>query len=196
MTNLPPIALLILSYLVGSISPAYVFGRTLHGIDLRKTGSGNLGARNAGRTLGRPVGVAVWLLDMAKGAAVVGLARALGHGVPVAVACGAAAVAGHNWPIFHRFRGGRGASTAMGATLILLPLEMAIGFALWVIISLTSGSLYLGGLVAHPAAVGLALVFGRTGVLAFSPLLVAVPLMLRHLPALIRMIRDRSLKLP
>jgi glycerol-3-phosphate acyltransferase PlsY len=194
--TLHPIVLLVVSYLVGSISPAYLFARAMRGIDLRETGNRNLGARNAARTLGRPVGVAVWLLDMAKGAAAVGLAQVFGHGTLVAIACGAAAVIGHNWPIYYGFRGGRGASTAMGAVFVLLPLEMAIGLALWVLISLVSGSLYLGGLIAHPAMVGLALAFGKTGVLAFSPLLVAIPLMLRHIPALIDMTRKRALRLP
>jgi len=189
-------ALLAVSYVIGSISPAYVFARALRGIDLREVGSRNLGARNAARILGRPFGVGVWLLDMTKGAGPVLLAAALGAPVAARLACGAAAVAGHNWPIWHRFRGGRGASTVMGATFVLLPAEMTIGLALWVVVSLRSGSLYLGGLVAYPTTVALAYLFGASGLLAWSPLVIAIPLMLRHVPALAAQIRARSLRLP
>lgn len=194
--TLRPIALLLLSYGIGSVSPAYILGRSMRGIDLRAVGSLNLGARNAGRILGRRVGVAVWVLDMAKGAAAVILSRLLGAPLPLAVACGAAAVCGHNWPVFHGLRGGRGASTVMGATFALLPIEMAIGLGLWVIVSHVSKSLYLGGLVAHPVTVGLAFLFGSTGVRAWSPLLIALPLMVRHVPAVVHQIRRRRLRLP
>jgi glycerol-3-phosphate acyltransferase PlsY len=196
MEALGPVVLLIGSYLLGSISPAYIFGRCMRGIDLREVGSRNLGARNAARTLGRPVGVTVWLLDMAKGAAAVIASTRLGAPLPLAIGCGAAAVCGHNWPLFHGLRGGRGASTVMGATFALLPLEMAAGLALWVAVSHFSKSLYLGGLIAYPATTALALFAGRPGARAWSPLLIALPLMLRHVPAVVEQVRTRKLRLP
>lgn len=196
MVALRAVALIVGSYVLGSISPAYLLARTLKGIDLRDVGSRNLGARNAARTLGRPAGVLVWLLDMAKGAAAVIVSTRLGAPLPLAVASGAAAVFGHNWPIFHGFRGGRGASTVMGATFALLPVEMAAGLALWVGVSHVSKSLYLGGLIAYPATTALALLRGQTGVRAWSPLLIALPLMLRHVPAVVEQIRGRKLHLP
>jgi glycerol-3-phosphate acyltransferase PlsY len=133
---------------------------------------------------------------MAKGAAAVLLSTRLGAPLPLAVACGAAAVCGHNWPVFHGFRGGRGASTVMGAAFALLPLEMAAGLALWVCISHFSKSLYLGGLIAYPATTALALALGKSGVRAWSPLLIALPLLLRHVPAVAEQIRSRKLRLP
>jgi glycerol-3-phosphate acyltransferase PlsY len=184
------------SYLVGSISPAYAFGRSMKGIDLRLVGGGNLGARNAGRELGVAVGVAVWVLDMAKGAAPALSARLLGLPPEVAVAAGAAAVAGHNWPVFLGFRGGRGASTAMGAAFAIAPVGMLVGLAVWVIVSRISRSFYLGGLAAFPAAAAAAFARGCTGVVALSPLLVAVPLAVRHIPAAIQHIRDRNPHIP
>jgi len=184
------------AYVLGSISPAYLFGRTLRGIDLRDIGSRNLGARNAGRELGRPVGVTVWILDMAKGAAAVALARAAGGGTALEIACGACAVAGHNWPAWHGLRGGRGASTAMGAVFVILPIEMAIGLGVWTLISLVSGSLYLGGIVAYPLTCVLALLWGNTGARASSPLLIALPLFARHIPAVVEQIRSRKVHLP
>jgi glycerol-3-phosphate acyltransferase PlsY len=196
MDALRPVALLVGSYLLGSISPAYLLARGLRGIDPREVGSRNLGARNVARTLGRPFGVLVWFLDMAKGAAAVTVSTRLGAPLPLAVACGAAAVCGHNWPIFHGFRGGRGASTVMGATFALLPLEMAAGLTLWVVVSHLSRSLYLGGLIAYPVTTALAFLLGRTGVRAWSPILIALPLMLRHVPAVVEQMRTRRLHLP
>lgn len=184
------------SYLVGSLSPAYAFGRAMRGIDLRHVGSGNLGARNAGRELAPWVGVAVWVLDMAKGALPVLGARLLALPPEAAVAAGAVAVAGHNWPVYLGFRGGRGASTALGAAFALVPAEMFLGLTVWVVLSRLSRSLYLGGLVAFPTAALASLARGRTGAVALSPLLVAVPLMVRHIPAVLRHIRDRNPRLP
>jgi glycerol-3-phosphate acyltransferase PlsY len=187
---------LLASYLVGSLSPAYAVGRAMKGVDLRRVGSGNLGARNAGRELGVGVGVAVWALDMAKGALPVLSARLLALPPEAVVAAGAAAVAGHNWPIYLRFKGGRGASTATGAAFAIVPVEMLLGLAAWAIVSRLSRSFYLGGLVAFPTATLAALARGWTGVIAFSPLLVAVPLAARHVPALLRHIRERNPRLP
>jgi glycerol-3-phosphate acyltransferase PlsY len=196
MEALRPLALIVGSYLLGSVSPAYILGRSMRGIDLREIGSRNLGARNVGRTLGRPAGVLVWALDMAKGAVAVLVSARLGAPLLLAVGCGAAAVSGHNWPVFHGFRGGRGASTVMGATFALLPLEMAVGLALWVAVTRVSKSLYLGGLIAYPVTTALAFLLGRTGVRAWSPLLMALPLMLRHVPAVVEQVRSGRLRLP
>jgi glycerol-3-phosphate acyltransferase PlsY len=187
---------LLASYLVGSISPAYLLGRAMRGIDLRRVGSGNLGARNAGRELGAGVGVAVWALDAAKGALPVLLARLLEMPAAALVAVGAVAVAGHNWPVYLGFRGGRGASTALGAASAIVPVETLLGFAAWVIVSRLSRSLYLGGLIAFPTATIAAIARGRTGVVALSPLLVAVPLIVKHIPAAIRHVRNRDARLP
>jgi len=184
------------AYLIGSFSPAYWLGHLMRGIDLREVGSGNLGARNAGRELGRHAGIAVWILDMCKGAGAVLLARAVGSPAALQIAAGAAAVTGHNWPVFHGFRGGRGASTAMGAAFVLAPLGMLAGFAVWIAVSLTSHSFYLGGVVGFVAAAVAATALGGGTLAAASPLLVAVPLVLRHVPAIVLRVRTRRLDLP
>jgi glycerol-3-phosphate acyltransferase PlsY len=184
------------AYLVGSLSPAYHLGRALRGVDLRRVGSGNLGARNAARELGMPAGVAVWAADAAKGAAAVLIARAMDAPAWGAVAAGAAAVAGHIWPPAFRFKGGLGASTAFGASLAIVPAGTLVGFAVWAAVSRLSGSLYAGGIAAFPAATAAAFILGRSGATAFAPLIVAVPMVLRHLPALACRVRARDLRLP
>lgn len=114
------------AYLLGSINLAYLAGRRLKGIDLRKVGSGNLGTGNVYHQVGKGVGALVFFLDCAKEALAILLPRALGLGLGVQAAAGAAVIAGHNWPLFLRFRGGRGMAMTLTGTLILLPWEGVI----------------------------------------------------------------------
>lgn len=118
-------------YLFGSIPSGVLIARA-HGIDLRRVGSGNIGATNAARAMGRAWGVVVLILDAAKAAVPMLL---LGHVQPVAgaagswtpVVVGAGAFVGHLWPIFLRLRGGKGVATAFGAFLVLQPVAALAG---------------------------------------------------------------------
>jgi glycerol-3-phosphate acyltransferase PlsY len=112
------------SYLLGSISFSILFARWLRKIDIREHGSGNAGATNTLRILGKGPATAVFLLDIVKGSVAVLVGNWLGDGnVWVPVACGLAAIAGHNWPLYFRFKGGKGIATTIGALVIwaLLP---------------------------------------------------------------------------
>jgi glycerol-3-phosphate acyltransferase PlsY len=115
----PQAALVVLAYLVGSISFGLIVAAR-RGIDLRSVGSGNTGATNVGRALGKREGRLVLVLDAAKGLLPT-LAGALTRGVddPWTAGVALAAVAGHCWPVWHGFRGGKGAATAAGAMLVL-----------------------------------------------------------------------------
>lgn len=114
-------ALTAAAYLLGSISSALVLGKR-HGIDLREAGSGNPGATNAERVLGKRAGRIVLAADVAKGALPALVARtALGPDDPWTAATGVAAVLGHCFPVWHGFRGGKGAATAAGVLLALAP---------------------------------------------------------------------------
>jgi glycerol-3-phosphate acyltransferase PlsY len=116
----------LLGYLLGCIPTAYVAGRVSRGSDIRQLGDGNMGAQNAFRQLGPAVGIAVGLMDAAKGALAVLLAQALGMPGSVVLVTGAAAVIGHNWPFLLRFRGGRGEATTIGILLVLVTAPMLI----------------------------------------------------------------------
>jgi glycerol-3-phosphate acyltransferase PlsY len=122
--------LVVLSYLGGSIPWGYLAGRVA-GRDVRREGSGNTGATNVWRVLGRRYGVPVLLLDLAKGLvpALIGLQIA---GSGVAILAGAAAVVGHTFPVFLGFGGGKGVATTAGVVIAITPLE-AIGLALFML---------------------------------------------------------------
>lgn len=116
----------ILGYLLGSFPMAYIAGRLLRGKDIRRIGDGNMGAANVFRELSGRVGIAIGLLDAAKGALAVLLALGFHASQPVILLTGAAAVVGHNWPVFLGFRGGRGMSTTIGVLFVIVPLPMLI----------------------------------------------------------------------
>ncbi len=110
---------IIVSYLLGSISFSILVARWLKKIDIRDHGSGNAGATNTLRVLGKGPAILVFLLDIAKGSAGVLIGSWLSDGsAAVEVACGLAAIAGHNWPIYFRFKGGKGIATTVGALVV------------------------------------------------------------------------------
>ncbi|GBF72752.1 acyl-phosphate glycerol 3-phosphate acyltransferase [Paenibacillus sp. 598K] len=120
---------IVISYLLGSIAFSIVIAKWVKGIDIRQYGSGNAGATNTLRVLGKGPAVAVLLLDAAKGIGAVLIGRWLGaEGSEwTAALCGLAAVLGHNWPIWFRFKGGKGIATTVGvmATLAFVPALLA-----------------------------------------------------------------------
>jgi glycerol-3-phosphate acyltransferase PlsY len=140
-------------YLLGSLPFGYWAGR-LRGIDLRLAGSGNTGATNAMRVLGVKIGVPVMALDIGKGVAAVLLARALSDNDLVPVLAAAAAVAGHMYPLFLGFKGGKGVATGAGTMIALVPWIGLAAFCLWLGVSLATRYVSLGSVVtaiAYPA---------------------------------------------
>jgi glycerol-3-phosphate acyltransferase PlsY len=125
-----PVFISILGYLLGSIPTAYIAGRMARGVDIRAVGGGNMGAQNAFRQLGAPTGIGVFLIDAAKGMAVILIAQASGISQLSVLTAGTAAVLGHNWPLFLHFRGGRGEATTMGVLLAIVTLPMTIACCL------------------------------------------------------------------
>ncbi|MVP00058.1 glycerol-3-phosphate 1-O-acyltransferase PlsY [Paenibacillus lutrae] len=112
------------AYLIGSLSFSFIIGRLVKGIDIRKHGSGNAGATNTLRVLGKGPAILVLALDVVKAIQAVWIGKWMApDDVWVQVACGLAVIIGHNWPVFFGFRGGKGVATAIGvtATLCFLP---------------------------------------------------------------------------
>jgi acyl phosphate:glycerol-3-phosphate acyltransferase len=138
-------------YLLGSISFALLFAR-LRGINLREIGSGNLGATNAGRALGRKTGVLVFVLDAAKGAVPAWAWMTWGAEPEFAILAGLGAYLGHIWPIYLKFRGGKGVATLIGALLILAPISL-----LWSLLAPILTILWFRIMAVGSMALGLAL---------------------------------------
>ena len=128
--NISIILLLVLSYLLGSLPIGLLVGRMVKGIDVRDYGSGNIGASNVWRAMGPFWGVFVFLLDVAKGLMPVQMAS---HHFPplVQVLAGLAAILGHNFSPFLKFKGGKGVATSLGVAFGLQPLAAVLGFAVW-----------------------------------------------------------------
>lgn len=147
-----PLLALAISYAVGSIPFAYLAGAA-SGVDLRRQGSGNLGATNVFRVLGWKIGILVFLADALKGALPVLLLapRIAAPGDPIlwALGCGVAAILGHVRPLYLGFRkGGKGVATASGVFFALAPLPMLVTFAVFVALVLGTGYVSVGSLVA------------------------------------------------
>jgi glycerol-3-phosphate acyltransferase PlsY len=121
-----PWLIVILGYLLGSIPTGYIAGRVFKKVDIRQLGDGNMGAQNAFRQLGAKIGVAVGLIDAGKGALAVLIAQLASQPQIAILLAGAAAVIGHNWPVFLRFRGGRGEATTIGVLLTTITQPMLI----------------------------------------------------------------------
>jgi glycerol-3-phosphate acyltransferase PlsY len=111
-----------LGYLVGAIPFGFLVARRRGGVDIRRTGSGNVGATNVFRSAGMRAGLMTAALDVAKGAGAVFVAWAATGSVDAGAAAGVAAVAGHAYPVWLGFRGGKGVATAFGAFTVLAPL--------------------------------------------------------------------------
>lgn len=136
------------AYLLGGVPASYVAGRVA-GIDLRQHGSRNLGATNVYRTLGWKYAIPVGVFDIAKGAVPAALFPSwFGGGGWTGALYGAAAVAGHVFSVFVRFRGGKGVATAAGVFLALAPLALLAAAAVWVIVLALSGYVSLSSVLA------------------------------------------------
>ena len=157
------------AYLIGSIPTAYVFGRVLKGIDIREFGSGNIGATNTFRVIGRFSGLIVLAIDILKGfVCSTYIASFFLYIVPVVrpelykVLMGLAAIAGHNWTIFLKFKGGKGVATSAGVVIGLIPRIFWLGFLVWVIVFFITGYVSVASIIASISVPICTLVFGES----------------------------------
>ena len=158
ITNLPlmPSLLVLAAYLLGSIPNGLLIAR-LKGVDLQKVGSGNIGATNVFRCVGKGWGIAAFVLDAVKGFVPAFFFPRLLESAPpwLGLACGVAAVAGHNWPVWLKFKGGKGVSTSAGMLLGIAPAAVGVGFAVFALTVALTRFVSLGSIlaaIAVPAA--------------------------------------------
>ena len=143
------------AYALGSIPSSVWLGRALKGVDLREQGSGNAGATNAFRVLGKPIGVAVLLFDMTKGFLAVNLLHLQSEIVSGSetwmlwkIGLGLLAVVGHIFPVFAGFRGGKGVATVTGVALAIHPLAALSAMGIYLLVFLVTRISALGSLIA------------------------------------------------
>jgi glycerol-3-phosphate acyltransferase PlsY len=184
MSDLLGVALI--SYLIGSVPWGYLLGRW-YGLDVRSSGSGNIGATNVARSLGRRVGLLTLALDAAKGALPVLLAAnvSLWAGAATSPETRAAvaalgAVAGHVFPIFLRFQGGKGVATAAGALLALAPGAALIPLAIFVVLLVAKRIVSLASLGAAATAPIVTALAGESSAVVLASLGVGALIFIRH----------------
>ncbi len=178
------ITAIVIAYLLGAVPFAYIIGRLKKGVDIRDVGGGNAGALNTYRQIGPVWGLSVLAADILKGVLAVFVARWLGIPLEWVCVAGFAAVIGHNWPVFIKFRGGKGAATVLGVLVALTPAETFIAGAVVIaLIGLTRNPrLALGAMVLIPLLNWLfdrplTYIYFALGLLAFIGLRTAVSLL-------------------
>src|SRR3954447_23008269 len=173
------IAWVLFGYLLGSVPFAFLLARRA-GVDVRISGSGNVGAANVLRTSGTPLGVTVMALDISKGAASVLAAYAAAGTASTMAAAGAAAVVGHIYPVWLRFHGGKGVAVAAGVFNVLAPAATAIAGFLFLVTVWSTRYVSLGSVAATLALPPVAWLAGapRTVVLAAGG--TAILILFRH----------------
>ncbi len=183
--------LIIISYLIGSIPFGLVFGK-LAGIDVRAAGSGNIGATNVNRLLGKKPGIATLLCDAAKGIAPMLAAGYLGAGEDIVLVCGLAAFIGHIFPVYLKFHGGKGVATALGIFLFLNPVACGIAVTIFVFIVWLSGFVSLGSLAAAAAMPLILFLNHGTKNQTYLALAITILIWAKHYQNIGRLVRGRE----
>lgn len=147
MKELYLVIALITAYLLGSISFSYLLAKRVKGMDIRKHGSGNAGATNTLRVMGKGPAVLVLLLDIGKGILAVAIAHMLTNDPMWWMISGLLAIIGHNWPIFFGFRGGKGIATTIGVTLALMWKVALVSIAIAILFIIITRFVSLGSLL-------------------------------------------------
>lgn len=179
--------LVVAAYAIGGIPFAFLLARLLAGTDVRYSGSGNIGTANVLRTTGASVALAVLALDLSKGYVVVFATHALGFDSVVQGAVAAAVVTGHMFPLWLKFRGGKGVAAACGAFTVLAP-SAAVGATIIFVLGVwLTRYVSVGSMSAALFLTPLTYLTGASEAVVVSALVVAVLVLLRHRPNLQRL---------
>ncbi|MBO9607536.1 MAG: glycerol-3-phosphate 1-O-acyltransferase PlsY [Paenibacillaceae bacterium] len=187
---------IIVSYLLGSISFSFLAGKLLRGIDIRQHGSGNAGATNTLRVLGKGPGITVLVLDLLKGVAAVCLAWvAKEDSAWLPVFCGWAAIAGHNWPVYFGFRGGKGVATTIGVMVALAFLPALIAGLVTIAVIAITRYVSVGSLLFAVLIPILVLVMHHPIEIFWATLPIALFAFVRHRTNIVKLVQGKENKL-
>lgn len=182
------------NYLLGSIPSAFLVGKLLKGIDIREYGSGNVGATNAFRVLGKWAGLAVLVADCLKGVIGVLLARAVG-GPWFAVFSSLAVMAGHNFPIFLKLRGGKGVATGAGILLAMAPKTVLLAVLVFIAVVALSKYVSLGSIIAALTVPIIMMFLKEPLPVRILGLLAVTFVVIRHIPNIKRLLAGTENKI-
>ena len=186
---------ILIAYLIGSIPNGLIVGKFMCGVDIRQFGSKNIGATNAYRVLGPWPAFWVFITDALKGVAGVMIGQWLDGNTIALLAGGIAAMAGHNWSVFLKFKGGRGVATGLGVIAVLVPKVTAIVFIVWALIVYTTRYVSLGSIVAA-ILVPLSMWFFNESIeILLFGIVAALFVILRHKPNIERLLKGEELKI-
>ena len=174
-------------YLFGSVPFAFLLSQKWRGIDIRRTGSGNVGATNVLRTSGVLTALTVVALDIAKGIGSVLVVQRFTAGDIAPAAAGLAAIVGHIYPVWLRFRGGKGVATACGVFSVLVPVAMAPALALFVVTVWLTRFVSLGSIVATVALGPIAWALHASRAVVGVSVAAAAVILFRHRSNLLRL---------
>jgi glycerol-3-phosphate acyltransferase PlsY len=178
---------LLLAYAIGSVPFAFLITRRWGAGDLRRIGSGNLGAANVARASGVGAGLIVATLDIAKGAASVWLAARLSGNAAVPAWAGVAAIVGHIYPVWLRFKGGKGVATACGVFSVLTPLAVPPALGVFVLVVWATKYVSLGSVLASLALPPIAYATGSAAPVVAAACVAAALIVFRHRSNLFRL---------
>jgi glycerol-3-phosphate acyltransferase PlsY len=172
-------AVLAAAYLLGSIPFSFLVARH-QGVDVRAVGSGNVGATNVMRNVGKAAGLVAFVLDFAKGSAATWLARETVGGYVFPSVAAVVAVLGHMYPVWLRFRGGKGVATGAGAFLPIAPLPTAGALIVFALVTAATRYVSLGSIIGSASLAGLAYLFGTLPPVPLAAALVAGMIAWKH----------------
>ncbi len=186
------VLLVLFAYLYGSV----LFGEHIaraKGVNIRSVGSGNVGATNVGRALGKKYAVLVFFLDFSKGLISMFLARLyFGLDSWTAFFVGLASLLGHLYPVFHNFRGGKGVATAFGTLTVVSPLVAVVSIAFWGLVFRWKGIVSISSLSASALAVFLLLLSGYPFKIFLMALLMFLLILHKHKDNLVRLLEGKE----
>jgi len=186
------------AYLVGSIPVGYLLCRSVKKIDIRRCGSGNIGATNVYRVAGGKLASAVLVLDILKGFLPVFLAKIFSLPVPYVISTGIASIAGHNFSIFLKGRGGKGVSTGFGVVIALFPLPALFSFLVWFAVVIVSRYVSLGAITASLSLPFFIYLFQKNLFLTATGIIISIFIFYAHRSNIKRLLtkKENRIRLP
>lgn len=195
--------LIIIAYLLGSIPTSVWIGKYFYNIDIREHGSGNAGATNTFRVLGKTPGIIVLIIDILKGSAAVSLAYLFEDALPtnefvdIEIGLAIACVFGHIFPVFAGFRGGKGVATLLGATIIITPISCALALVVFLIVLFSTRYVSLSSMsagISYPIILHLIL-HNHQKTLTIYSILIAILLIITHRKNIRRLLAKKESKI-